>query len=583
MLPLESGGQERFTAQVVKVRTTKLKRKRYHLRLDEDDSEIKTHLATRQWGKDKNNLGMDLQKAPVLRAERYLEMRPTIDRDSTALLKGLLSCTVEKNIGNAASGVSAIRFGNGYTLSNVTLRPDTLYARDFYPDLLRTVRSFHRSILLSNSGTGKSMFQFYYLARILNPAAFPNESLPPDFLGSIEPPKAVIRQIGQSKMTVFFPQEQVAHKVPCSADVFDCFDPKTTICLYEPGRSSEEPFWDTTTLPILATVSPMLSRYKEFKKNGGKTVYMPLFTRSELLDIGCDMREMPGGLPTRVTDIGISDRFKEFGGIIRHVLSDDADDIEEARKQRVQAINKLDCSKLLSAENSTLEDPDVSHLIFSYDVNKINDRKFRNMRIKFVSEGVRLSVVDALDKADLNELIGILETVDRVKESYLKGSAPKIFEKVVRMHLTSPTGVKWRTYKNKVRGAEFNIKLKQDCLLVQVNFFALEENQLVHPTQSNFPHGDMYFKIIDGYLIIIQNGYGKSKSAMIRTIKYTAFIAFLAQLGLPPDFNKIKYYYCPHPSKAAECSVVFDKDFPADYEKFSVQVLAIPETYRGAF
>ena len=62
------------------------------------------------------------------------------------------------------------------------LGPQKLFVRQFYPDLLSEIRENKRSVLIGNPGIGKSFFQYYYLARILNPSLF--GPLPPDCYGS---------------------------------------------------------------------------------------------------------------------------------------------------------------------------------------------------------------------------------------------------------------------------------------------------------------------------------------------------------------------------------------------------------------
>ena len=66
--------------------------------------------------------------------------------------------------------------------------------------LLSEIRKKKRSVLIGNPGIGKSFFQYYYLARILNPSLF--GPLPPDCYGSTTPPKIVIRQEGTAAMTI---------------------------------------------------------------------------------------------------------------------------------------------------------------------------------------------------------------------------------------------------------------------------------------------------------------------------------------------------------------------------------------------
>eukprot|EP01035_Chromulina_nebulosa_P036288 gene36288-48862_t len=61
-----------------------------------------------------------------------------------------------------------------------------LYCRS---ELLKQIRFHPLTVLLSNPGTGKSMFQWYYLARLLNPDAFKDALT----VNSIDLPEVVIR------------------------------------------------------------------------------------------------------------------------------------------------------------------------------------------------------------------------------------------------------------------------------------------------------------------------------------------------------------------------------------------------------
>lgn len=203
-----------------------------------------------------------------------------------------------------------------------SLSPSTLYVRQFYPDLLTEIRKCERSALIGNPGIGKSFFQFYYLARIVNPDLY--GPLPPDCFGSTTPPKIVIRQEGTASMTVFDIANRKADKIQgYPITIFDCFDHKTTLYLMEPETSVKEPHIASLSVPTLVTASPLLARYKEFIKNGGDKFFMPAFTLPELLAIGeflVSTGSVQGNLVKEYTPAAISERFGLFGGILRHVL-----------------------------------------------------------------------------------------------------------------------------------------------------------------------------------------------------------------------------------------------------------------------
>jgi hypothetical protein len=110
----------------------------------------------------------------------------------------------------------------------------------------------------------------------MNPHLF--GPLPPDCYGSTDPPKIVIRQVGTSSMTIFdIANRQAVEVEGCSVGVLKCFDPETSLYLMEPGKSVTEPHFEGLRIPTLTTVSPLLARYKEFCKNGGVKLYIPVF------------------------------------------------------------------------------------------------------------------------------------------------------------------------------------------------------------------------------------------------------------------------------------------------------------------
>jgi hypothetical protein len=101
-----------------------------------------------------------------------------------------------------------------------------IYSRSHYPKLLEAIRDNGQVVLTSNPGIGKSMFQFYYLARICNKELLQSYPLPQDSYGSIDSPEVVIRQIGRDEMCIYFIKAQTAFTIDCNSNIFKCFDPK---------------------------------------------------------------------------------------------------------------------------------------------------------------------------------------------------------------------------------------------------------------------------------------------------------------------------------------------------------------------
>eukprot|EP01036_Dinobryon_divergens_P036040 gene36040-46831_t len=198
--------------------------------------------------------------------ETYEKMAPRNDHKMTQFVKALSTCTVSQ----IDSGLQLITLPLETDFPEVLLTSSArfLYCRGFYPELLKNIRFHQRTLLLSNPGTGKSMFQWYYLARLLNPGAF-KDAL------TIEFPEVVVRQIGDMEMEIYFIKAKVVQTVDVHRKVLECFDPATTLYFFEPAGSNQRgPMWEKNTMSILATCSPELSRYKEFCKNGAEILYM---------------------------------------------------------------------------------------------------------------------------------------------------------------------------------------------------------------------------------------------------------------------------------------------------------------------
>jgi hypothetical protein len=75
------------------------------------------------------------------------------------MLVGMKNCTSttissEFQSNEINEHVKAITLGNDAKIPDITLASNILYARSFYPQLLETIRSEKRVILLSNPGTG---------------------------------------------------------------------------------------------------------------------------------------------------------------------------------------------------------------------------------------------------------------------------------------------------------------------------------------------------------------------------------------------------------------------------------------------
>lgn len=316
------------------------------------------------------------------------------------MLRGLANCTAD----TLGEGVRVLTLSEGRLPFYMAFAATSLYERSFYPHLLNTIRSRRNVVLISNPGTGKSMFQLYYLAHLLNPAL----GQLPDVLPS---PEVIVRQIGQSSFSVYFLQDRIAHEIySCSIGVLKCFDPTTTVYFFEPDSSHGiEPY--LVELPTFCTCSPELTRYKEFCKHGGHDLYMPLFTEDELVTIGGHMRHttgFPDELAGAYTEAAIRMRFHGFDGIIRHVLPHDVQSLSRASKERRLALTSHGTLLRQLLQASRIDSSQLSHHIIKYDVVRDGLEAFSEVSYSFVSAEVRALVEEYAYSMSLGDRISLL-------------------------------------------------------------------------------------------------------------------------------------------------------------------------------
>jgi hypothetical protein len=426
-----------------------------------------------------------------------------------------------------------------------------LFVRDFYPNIFAEIRKRKRCVMIGNPGIGKSMFQYYYLSRLLNASKF--EPLPPDCFGSKEPPKIVIRQIGDKKIIIYDLENRKAEQIkPVDDDVFECFNPKTTLYLMEPGQSNNiEPFYLDVEIPTLTTVSPNINQYKEFCKKGAVKLFMPCCTEDELKEMGAFLLRkncVPSDLESEYSPDKISQRFHQFGGIIRHVLPSSVDKLAECVDNQAEAIHTCDVHALLLSGN--IEHHNVSHFIMQYDVAKKGELAFKKPKLDFVSDDVYKSLKERLSKSNLDDKIRALLRNDET--GFLAEAAPKLYEDVICELLLC--GVNWQyvtrniTHNKSENVTVQNLNLTLDALEKGKvpTFEAMATNRLYHPLNPILPAGDILYKTVDGKLVIIQVN---RQRAGHKKMQMSALKKLFELLKLTEDqVKRVKIVLVPDPS-----------------------------------
>ena len=445
---------------------------------------------------------------------------------------------------------------------------NAIFVRSFYPDLLASIRSSKKCVLIGNPGIGKSFFQYYYMARIFNPSLW--GPLPPDYDGSCDAPKIIVRQEGANKMTVFDVENMVAELYRgIDITLVSCFDPKTTLYLMEPVRALEEPL--ACNLPTLATVSPNIRRYKEFCKNGAIMYYMPLFTLKELLSIGEYMVANDGRL-SKNTELlaefnqeNIHKRYEEFGGIFRHVLPASLDYLDDVRLEKARAILAADASVLLNS--SDIEPINVSHFLMSLDAERKGKRAFKFPYAGFVNSNIVELLRTKIADTSIAEKRACLLRNDET--GAMADACPILYEEVVACLLTQSEGVYWNrrriafdvvTHKGEEQGLvapensweKFNLKLHKLMQGKVPKYDEMDELVLYKSLNKNYGAVDMLYKDENGDIVGIQvtrqmDNVKKVKSSALREI-------IERQLEMPND-KKLQLVLVPHPKRATKAKI----------------------------
>jgi len=495
--------------------------------------------------------------------ELYLSYKPRYNNVHTNRLKALSNCTKEK-LSNTLDVIKVDKSIGSIGTAGTDILTNVIFVRDFQQRLLAKIRSRVKSVLIGNPGIGKSWFQFYYLARIVNPELY--GPLPPDHLGCTNSPKVVIRQVQDAFYVHFIETRQVQTFSPGNINIFSCFDPDSSLYLYEPQALLKEPYYHELDLPILATVSPDDRRYKEFCKNSATKFYLPTWNLDDLLSIGKFMRE--NKKPSQddqelYTDKQITGRYQEFGGILRHVFPLDFGDLDIIRKERDRNIHEVDAKYLLTVEGE-IENNRTSHLLIQYKVNTSGNKAFKEYTTDFVNESIVTRLESKLDHVDQTERILTLRKNDEIN-TYMENACKKIYEDLILKYLISVNGVSWKQTKYNKEGTvtgEYPLKLKISKKIVGkvLIFNEMAMDTVYYSLNTIYPAFDFVYKIKEGdveKLVCVQVTRKRDRK---REVRQSALDKFLKEVGVTVEM--IDFVLCPHPSYAKDNKIVITKTDP---------------------
>jgi hypothetical protein len=337
---------------------------------------------------------------------------------------------------------------------------------------------------------------------------------------------------------------------------------------------------------ILATVSPERKRYKEFEKNGGLKLFMPLFRLSELQEIGKHIRQQPSTSDTTkilLSNTSIDARYHEFGGIIRYVLPDNNRMLAFVRSDRNQAIKETSPKRLHNP--ITIEDNYISHLIMKYVVDYNESdlyEKFSSIHIDFVSDMVVELCREKWEMLETSELIFQLIKANEDLDMKQYPSLPIRYEIVVIRLLTAPGRYLWdvRPYAN-ISTQPYRQELFQFTKAVGRDYPPYDDmvlNTLYYPNDSNFPVADAIVKTGSSELTCFQVSFAKSKTGLTRHINSSTVDKFLNLTGITGNKDvKLRFILVPNPKVPDAARVTVDANITSWFSSF--EVLRIPVNF----
>lgn len=487
----------------------------------------------------------------------YQQLNP----QPSAIDSNFLCKLADAKLTRLSKEISVIDLGAPVDLDGIS--QSRVFVRSMYNGLLQAIRESKRTVLIGNPGTSKSFFQYYYLARLMCPQLF--DPLPPDWNGSSVRPSVVIRQMGNEGMTIYDLNSKTADTIEGSRKkLLTCFDPQSTLYLHEPDSSRDEPLFRRHQVPLLSTVSPDRMRYKECVKGGAAMVFMPTYTQEELVTIASFLQaqgETPKGVS--YSKYSVKERFKRYGGIIRHVIPTGVDAVTLAARDQEAALAEADASALLRSGN--IELPEISHFLVQYKVAQEGEDKFRSYSIDVANRYVRERLQEKFDARSLEERR--LTLIRNDDTGFMETECERLYEGALADSLTVNGGVTWRRRradffpatsgrKRAVPTAagsdweEFSLSLKRVERSAAPNFADLEEGVIYQPTEKNYPAVDFIFKSGKGVLVGVQVTRMQTKAA--KKVKAGAVLDLLARLGLTAaDASKLELVLVPRPKMQA--------------------------------
>ena len=472
---------------------------------------------------------------------------------------------------------------------------DILFVSQDDLDLFKAARSARNCVIKGNAGVGKSWFHVRYILFCTRPLFYKElsgeETFPPGHVLQSEevrtfPPKAIFRMYGPSDALkepsnlVFDIEEGRAFPV----SEYTRAATATGVLLYEPGLTQDAPKfpWQFYDAVKIMTVSPLLQRYEEWRKQVSADVFIcPCPFRSVLSEMARVVRPMISDdllLNKEYAPEVVEQRIRQQGPFIRYVLAKGVDRIKKVSNLIREDVRNLDISTFADVRRTIERGKDgttsrmhVSHRILKYQLPR-NERgrvpSFYDDDATLVesTEAIPKLLKDRFlqeSKEDLrDECIELSNKIDRVGENTAEGKAAgavlalkyeALIQQLLQQGEDLPSYFFWPGEANPeqarderpLRVKDQRFRTSFPVVTETVTFAEMEEGVLYAPSDPKYPFVDFMWR--DGNkLICIQVTKGTGHAKKISTFK-VKFLKDKLNIDLDKADVEINIFYAVRP------------------------------------
>jgi len=428
---------------------------------------VKANLRFQRYGSFVNRFSTflhDLELSNQLITLKSAVAQP-IDVDQAGEGSKLFGCSV-------VPANDAVRSVKGFLgLSSVL---NKFYIRDGYDALFDKIKECwknpnkQRVTLIGNAGTGKSWFQVYVVRRLL---------LDPDGL------KYIIRQVGKVIYIIDLMQSEGyiwQFKEIFPTVILDKVE--NAVYLYEPGEEKDQPPLGLQRMPSFATLSPHRIRIAEYRKTDYTELYFWPWSFSAMAAVANDSGQ-------NLNDL--SERYRKFGGIVRHVLAEDVNMPNNELEERLSTIDEdILWHKALNIDRQE-SGRNVSGYILCYNNENEGNDRFTKKVLEFTSSLVESKVEAILNVKPTRDKAQIV--LKRLNDEAVDLSG-KNLEAVVTELLSQGTSYNWESGKlGDENWSTFKATVRKVERSSKVSDVLQKPGHILVPIDTNFPLCDIVF------------------------------------------------------------------------------------------